>query len=116
MQTKIKFHISDYLVEKSDKVAMHCNSKEEAREFLDHLNSIGRTWRNGASYIGRDNYSDYGNGTCYFFLEGTYGYYDTSVENDVKVLEFSDFDFDFELEIDKSDSDLINDFLRLYAK
>lgn len=33
------------------KYAMHCDTKEKAEIFCNYLHKMGRTWRNGKSYI-----------------------------------------------------------------
>lgn len=87
----MKFNINKYM----GNYAMHCKTEEEANIFLRYLDSVGRKWVNGTSYMSMTNWDVYGHDTCYDFNGGTYcdktyfltrGYY--------TILEFSDFEWD----------------------
>ena len=87
----MKFNINKYL----GNYAMHCKTEEEAKIFLRYLDSVGRRWGSGHSYISMTNWDDYGPNTCYSFNSGTYCdkiYYLT--RNCYTILEFSDFEWD----------------------
>lgn len=87
----MKFNINKYM----GNYAMHCKTEEEAKIFCRYLDSVGRRWVNGTSYMSRTNWSVYSPDTCYDFNGGTYcdkryflarSYY--------TILEFSDFEWD----------------------
>lgn len=87
----MKFNINKY----EGIYAMHCKTEEEAKIFCRYLDSVGRRWVNGTSYMSRTNWSVYGPDTCYDFNGGSYcdkryflarSYY--------TILEFSDFEWD----------------------
>lgn len=87
----MKFNINKY----EGNYAMHCKTEEEAKIFCRYLNSVGRRWGSGHSYISMTNWDDYGPNTCYSFNSGTYCdkiYYLT--HNRYTILEFSDFEWD----------------------
>lgn len=87
----MKFNINKY----EGNYAMHCKTEEEAKIFCRYLDSVGRRWGCGHSYISMTNWDDYGPNTCYSFNSGTYCdkiYYLT--HNCYTILEFSDFEWD----------------------
>ena len=95
----MKFNINKYM----GNYAMHCKTEEEAKIFLRYLDSVGRKWVNGTSYMSMTNWSVYGHDTCYDFNGGTYcdkTYFLTC--NYYTILEFSDFKWDNLMEIPPS--------------
>ena len=87
----MKFNINKYL----GNYAMHCKTEEEAKIFLRYLDSVGRRWADGTSYMSMTNWNVYGPDTCYDFYDGTYcakRYFLT--RNCYTILEFSDFEWD----------------------
>lgn len=82
----MKFDINDY----KGKYAMHCKTKEEAKDFCAYLDSIGRMWNIGDRYIDYNCYDSYQEDTVYFFNEGTYGKINY-VDADYTILEWEDF-------------------------
>lgn len=87
----MKFNINKYM----GNYAMHCKTEEEAKIFCRYLDSVGRRWGSGHSYISMTNWDDYGPNTCYSFNSGTYcekTYFLT--RNYYTILEFSDFEWD----------------------
>ncbi len=72
-------------------VAIHCKTEEEANVLLSYLNSIGRTWKSGDSYIERNSYKLYGHETCYSFNAGMYGPLSWYQQHNWTVYEFDDF-------------------------
>lgn len=87
----MKFNINKYL----GNYAMHCKTEEEAKIFLRYLDSVGRRWADGTSYMSMTNWNVYGPDTCYDFYDGTYcnkTYFLTCYG--YTILEFSDFEWD----------------------
>ena len=86
---KRKFNIDDF---SHGTYVMHCNTKEKAVVFLKYLDSIGRKWRNGVSYLAANEWDDYGDATVYYFNMGMYSSYN-SVSSSHIILEFDAFDW-----------------------
>lgn len=86
---KRKFNIDDF---SNDTYVMHCNTEEKAEVFLKYLDSIGRKWRNGVSYLAVNEWDVYGDYTVYYFNIGMYGSCD-SVNPSPIILEFDAFDW-----------------------
>lgn len=87
----MKFNINKYL----GNYAMHCKTEEEAKIFLRYLDSVGRKWIDGTSYMSMTKWRVYGPDTCYDFYNGTYcnkTYFLTCYG--YTILEFSDFEWD----------------------
>lgn len=84
----MNFNIDDY----KGKYVMHCKTREEARDFCNYLNEIGRCWCSGKSYLHHTNWIDHQSDTVYFFNFGTYGT-KLRIENDdnYTILEWEDF-------------------------
>ena len=68
---------------------MHCATEEEALEFCQYLDNVGRTWNGGDSYLSFSNYNVHGNETVYHFNEGTYGDRDYALMSNCIILEWS---------------------------
>lgn len=88
---KEKFDINNY----PGNYAMHVRTEEEAECFCKYLDSQGRQWRGGTSYLHHTSYRVYGNQTCYDFNAGMYGDVQWFEDDgaDWTILEFSDFDW-----------------------
>lgn len=87
----MKFNINKYM----GNYAMHCKTKEEAKIFCRYLDSVGRKWVDGTSYMSMTKWSVHGPDTCYDFCNGTYcnkTYFLTCYG--YTILEFSDFKWD----------------------
>ena len=86
----MKFDISKY----GSKHVMLCPDQESASIFMRFLDSIGRTWCSGTSYLHRDNWNTYKRNTCYRFTEGEYCRKSYFEENHYIILNFYDFEWD----------------------
>lgn len=75
------------------KVSMRCRTLKEAIAFLDFLHQNGRTWCDNSPYTEFNNFDNYGENTCYYFNEGTYGNYRTAKDEGLTVLEYREFDW-----------------------
>lgn len=87
----MKFDINQY---QKLEIVMHCPTEESAEIFTRYLNSIGRAWKGGASYINCTHYDMYGEKTCYRFNDNTYCSLEYFVENIHEILNFYDFEWD----------------------
>lgn len=96
------FSFNDYTSDKGC-FCMHCGTIEEAEAFAKVLDNAGRTWRNNGNYTTNLHYEDYGEDTCYYFNEGTYGSYNYASKNGEIILEYSDFCWGEEPEICESE-------------
>lgn len=83
----MKFNIDDY----KGKYAMHCKTKEEARDFCNYLHSLGQKWRNGDSYLSNTNWETYRSSTCYDFNSNEYSGKDFFEKYNYTILEWEDF-------------------------
>ena len=104
---RTNFDISAY----QGSYVMACETREEARTFLQYLDSVGFTWCDGVPYTVKDNFGTYGSQTCYYFNQGSFGSVKFAKEYHMTVLNFSDFCWDiseFESEMTMSFDDLMN--------
>lgn len=100
---KTSFNLDDY----KGKYAMHCQTEDEADNFLEVLYNAGREWSNGESYAKINYYRKNGHHTVYYFNIGKYGDERKVVDN--TILEWSDF---MEDEIsDEEFCDMLSDLL-----
>ena len=85
---KKKFDINDY----KGKYVMHCDTEEKANTFCKYLDSIGRKWCDGNSYLKVNEWNKYKKDTCYNFNYGSFCDYNHYC-NDYIILEFDNFDW-----------------------
>lgn len=71
--------------------AMHCKTKEEARDFCNYLDTIGKTWWNMSSYKRNHHWGEFREDTVYYFNEGAYGCISARYPVSYRILEWSDF-------------------------
>ena len=93
---KKKFDIKDY----PGDVAMHCDTEEKAKVFCRYLDSIGKRWCGGNSYLEKTYWDVYKTDACYAFNEGAYQDLEFSKEYNYTILEFDDFNWSFNPETD----------------
>lgn len=82
----MRFDINDY----KGKYVMHCKTKEEAESFCKYLDSTGRTWCNGDSYLKSTEWYCYKDKTIYYFNNSTFSNIE-NITSDYKILEWEDF-------------------------
>ena len=83
-QKKSTFNWISFL-NKDNKIAVHCKTKEEAEDFCEKMDALGLTWNSGASYKKNSRWEDLGIGIYYCNL----GYYRTliyTMEENMKYL------------------------------
>lgn len=83
----MKFDINNY----KGKYVMHCKTEEEASDFCNYLDSIGKKWNSGSFYDDHTNYSDYKSNTVYYFNNDTYGSLYQATKDNCTILEWEDF-------------------------
>lgn len=86
----MKFDIRDY----KGRCVMHCKTEDEAKVFCKYLDSIGRKWRSGASYLLHVGWDAYKDQICYDFNSGRHSNKAFYKRKEYKILEFSDFEWD----------------------
>ena len=83
----MKFNIKNY----KGRYAMHCKTKEEARDFCNYLHNIGKRWNNYTSYLDKTDWSTYKSNTVYLFHENLYWSINNAKQNGYTILEWEDF-------------------------
>lgn len=85
-----EFNWEDFKDE-NNKIAVHCKTEEEAKDFCNQMHEHGLRWCNHTdSYIKRTNWNICKEKTCYS-NSGRYCNKDCYIENDYKILEWSDY-------------------------
>lgn len=69
---KKNFNIDDYKDSKDKQYVMHCKTKKQAETFCKYLNSVGRKWITGESYLSKTNWEVNKSKTGYDFNKGMY--------------------------------------------
>lgn len=72
-----------------NKIAVHCKTEEEAKDFCKRMHEHGMKWSNGKSYLKNTNYMR-NEGTCYYG-NGEYSTRDFAEKYNYKILEWSDY-------------------------
>lgn len=83
-----KFRIEDY----PGNYVMYCGTEEKSRIFCKYLDSVGKRWCSGCSYLNRTNW-DNSNDIVYYFNEDAYSKI-CEVGHEYQILKFDDFDWD----------------------
>lgn len=80
----------DEFKNKDNKIAVHCKTEEEAKDFCRQMHEHGMKWCTGNSYMEKTNYKKYKGETCYvgFGMFSSYRYY--NIEG-YTILEWSDY-------------------------
>ena len=73
---------------------MLCPTEESAKYFVKFLDSLGRSWRSGASYTHHNNWERHKEETCYRFTNGEYSSLRYFESEGYVILNFYDFDWD----------------------
>lgn len=75
---------------KNNKIAVHCKTEEEAKDFCNQMHEHGMKWGDGDSYLENINYNKYLGKTCYS-NSCLYGGYDFYEQIGYRILEWSDY-------------------------
>lgn len=75
---------------KDNKIAVHCKTEEEAKDFCKRMHEHGMKWRDGESYLECTEYGKHLSETCYTGY-GEFASYGFCKEREYKILEWSDY-------------------------
>lgn len=73
-----------------NKIAVHCKTEEEAKDFCKQMYKHGMVWSNGKSYINETYYHEYKEQICYY-SSGEYSRLDFAKDSKYTVLEWGDY-------------------------
>lgn len=79
----------DEFKNKDNRIAVHCKTEEEAKDFCKRMHEHGMKWCSGESYMEKTNYKEYHEGTCYYG-SGEYSSRDFAEKYNYKILECGD--------------------------
>ena len=80
----------DEFKDADNKIAVHCKTEEEAKDFCKQMHEHGMKWCNGESYLKNTNYNVCHEGTCYYG-NGEYSSRDFAEKYNYKILECGDY-------------------------
>lgn len=80
----------DEFKDADNKIAVHCKTEEEAKDFCKKMHEHGMKWCTGKSYMEKTNYEEYKGETCYYG-SGEYSSRDFAEKYNYKILEWSDY-------------------------
>lgn len=72
-----------------NKIAVHCKTEEEAKDFCKQMHEHGMKWCSGESYLKETNYESCEEETCY--IKGEFSPYQYYKSNGYEILEWSDY-------------------------
>lgn len=84
-----QFNWEEFL-NKDNKIAVHCKTEEEAKDFCKQMHEHGMKWYTGSSYLQDTRYEIYKDNTCYSSY-GTFCNCTYYSENNYTILEWSDY-------------------------
>ena len=80
----------DEFKNKDNKIAVHCKTEEEAKDFCRQMHEYGMKWRDGNSYLELTEYGKNLDETCYTGV-GSFACCDFYESEGYKILEWSDY-------------------------
>ena len=80
----------NFFCDKNNKVAVHCKTEEEAKDFCKQMDHFGLKWRNGYSYLENNNYRITQSKTCYS-NQGEFDKVEYYKDHNYHVLEWNDY-------------------------
>lgn len=83
-----KFNWDEFKNE-DNKIAVHCKTEEEAKDFCKRMHEHGMKWCSGESYLKETNYESCEEETCY--IKGEFSPYQYYKSNGYEILEWSDY-------------------------
>lgn len=75
---------------KTEKIAVHCKTEEEAKDFCREMHEQRMKWKNCGSYVENTNYDVYPGKMCYY-SNGEYSSLKFAEEHSLTILEWSDY-------------------------
>lgn len=78
----------DEFKNKDNKIAVHCKTEEEAKDFCERMHEQGMKWCSGESYLKETNYKFCEEEICY--IKGEFSPYQYYKSNGYEILEWSD--------------------------
>lgn len=88
-----KITLTQFFDAKKDTLVIHCDTEEKANKLLKAFDKLGKTWRDGDSYLSCNEYNDYKDKTCYS-NDGGYVFYDWCNDNGYTIYEFNEVDLE----------------------
>ena len=79
----------DEFKDEDNKIAVHCKTEEEAKDFCKRMHEHGMKWCSGKSYLKETNYESCEEETCY--IKGEFSPYQYYKSNGYEILEWSDY-------------------------
>lgn len=79
----------DEFKNKDNKIAVHCKTEEEAKDFCKQMHEHGMKWCSGESYLKETNYEFCEEEICY--IKGEFSPYQYYKSNGYEILEWSDY-------------------------
>ena len=83
-----KFNWNEFKNEEN-KIAVHCKTEEEAKDFCEKMHKQGMKWCSGESYLKETNYKFCEEEMCY--IRGEFSPYQYYKSNGYEILEWSDY-------------------------
>lgn len=83
-----KFNWDEFKNEEN-KIAVHCKTEEEAKDFCERMHKQGMKWCSGESYLKETNYKFREEEICY--IKGEFSPYQYYKSNGYEILEWSDY-------------------------
>lgn len=83
-----KFNWDEFKNEEN-KIAVHCKTEEEAKDFCERMHKQGMKWCSGKSYLKETNYEFCEEEICY--IKGEFSPYQYYKSNGYEILEWSDY-------------------------
>ena len=83
-----KFNWDEFKNEEN-KIAVHCKTEEEAKDFCERMHKQGMKWCSGESYLKETNYKFCEEEICY--IKGEFSPYQYYKSNGYEILEWSDY-------------------------
>lgn len=103
------FDIKNY----GSSTVMYCENEQEGAIFQEYLDSVGRRWAGGFSYLNPDLAWD-PHYPCYRFHIGTHGSVRFYTDKGYTILRFSDFDWE-KTDVFEEDNADLDSFLSSYC-
>lgn len=79
----------DEFKDADNKIAVHCKTEEEAKDFCERMHEQGMKWCSGESYLKETNYKFCEEEICY--IKGEFSPYQYYKSNGYEILEWSDY-------------------------